>query len=69
MPPDIGDHHPHNLDLPATCSHSARFSGREPVAHEDSQHFDLETGVGEWKNHPQRTEITRGDVVGSYMTT
>jgi hypothetical protein len=28
----------------------------------------LSLGVGEWKNH-QRTEITRGDVVGSYMTT
>jgi hypothetical protein len=26
-------------------------------------------GVGEWKNHTQRTEITRGKVVGSYITT
>ena len=33
-PPCVCDHHPHNLDLPATCSHSARFGAREPVPHE-----------------------------------
>jgi hypothetical protein len=41
-PPGVRDHHPPNLDLPATCSHHARLGGRKPVSHEIGQHFCAE---------------------------